>query len=330
MSTKRRTLSRTTTFLLVAVGLGLVAWGQGCSPSSDGYRCDATGCWECDGYGCKPVPPPTPTKCTGNSSCPQGQICTEKGCVVICQSDATCPKGTVCKSGTCLAPTDPVPTPLECTTKADCAGGACIGNKCVACGGTNGPCPCTRSADCTTGEVCSGGACTAASNTCKYSSECGAGKVCADGKCVGDCENGETCPSGTQCVKGACQPQAGGCTSNAQCAPTEKCVAGACAPSCTDSSTCGPGQFCDQGACVLDTRPTPSCTGQGQCGPDQQCVGGFCKYTCQTDLECKLIDARIGYCGQDKVCRSQSEAQPQCTLSADCPQGKICISNQCK
>lgn len=324
----------------IAMGLalssaGIVATAEGCGPSGGRYYCDNTGCWQCDGYGCTTVNPPSSNPCTGASGCAQNEVCTDKGCVTKCAVDTDCPKGTVCKSSQCVAPTSDQGTTEECTTKADCKGGTCVANKCVACGGTNGPCPCAATTDCNQGEVCSGKLCVGASSTCKYSSECGLGKVCADGQCVGDCSNGGACASGQVCVKGACapDPNAKKCTVPTDCPNDQTCAAGACVPKCSLANPCGNGTYCEQGACIPDTRPVPNCTKQTEatdCLVGQQCIGGFCKYTCGTDMDCKLIDARIGYCGLDKVCRTQGEAQAACTDSSQCKQGQSCISNQCK
>jgi hypothetical protein len=83
---------------------------------------------------------------------------------------------------------------------------------------------------------------------------------------------------------------------------------------------------------VPDTRPAqPNCTTDSNCQSDQKCEGGFCRYKCTTDAQCRQIDARIGYCStSDGVCRTQSEAHPQCTQKSDCPAGQDCIGNVCQ
>jgi len=108
-------------------------------------------------------------------------------------------------------------------------------------------------------------------------------------------------------------------------------VSNQCVPSCNNDTQCGNGKYCDQGACVVDTRPKPNCTDNSQCsGNNQQCVSGYCKYNCSTDKDCELIDSRIGYCGQDGVCRTQAEAHPQCKQKSDCSGAQDCIGNVCK
>jgi hypothetical protein len=89
------------------------------------------------------------------------------------------------------------------------------------------------------------------------------------------------------------------------------------------------GDYCDQGACVIDTRPKPNCTENSQCLSTEQCVSDYCRYTCKTDAQCSLIDARIPSCSGG-ICVSSSEANPQCTTQSDCATGQDCVSNQCE
>lgn len=337
-----RTFSKVTFGLFALLGVGVVAAEGGCGPGDTRYYCDSTGCFNCDGYGCSPVKPPVNNTCTGNKSCGAGEVCTTTGCVKQCPGgkDTECPQGTVCKANLCVAPTDPPPDPKQCTTKADCnSGEQCQGGKCVACGGSNGPCSCAVNTDCDAGQVCSGGICKSSSTVCKYSSECGAGKVCADGQCLVDCsKDAKVCAAGEICSpKGVCVLDKPECTTNTQCVGNANgpiCVAGKCSAQCGGSlPACQNGFYCEQGACVVDNRPKPNCTvNGGECGPNQQCVGGFCKYTCSDDNQCKLIDARIGFCGKDKVCRSFDEANAECFANSDCTganAGKSCVANKC-
>jgi len=305
-------LTRTAIALGALGGIGVMAL-DGCGPGDTKYYCDSSGCYNCDGYGCHPVTPPTPTKCSGASSCQQNQICTDQGCENICKADADCPQGDVCKSGLCVAATTNPGNPVICSTSSDC--------------GTN--------------QVCVGSGswakCVDKTNACTYSSECGGGKVCANGECLSDCSKGALCPEGTQCTKGVCEPTTGTqCTSDAQCGgSTPKCVNGSCEPACGGVSTaaCAANEVCENGACVPSTQPQPNC-GLG-CASNQQCIDGFCRYTCTTpdgnlSQSCELIDTRIGYCAKDSTCRDAQEAQAECLSGSDCTGGKICISNTCQ
>jgi hypothetical protein len=340
---------RTTGLLAALTMIGSLAW-TGCGPADDRYYCDDGGCYTCDGYRCTNVKPPTPQACTSNQSCGVGSICAESGCVKTCKTEGStseCDRGTVCKSGLCVAPGGDAGTTKECTTSAECGDGkVCTANKCVAATATDagvdakpvcagGPCACTTASDCANGDQCAGGVCTKPVNTCKFGSECETGKSCVNGQCVASCVDASTCGAGFTCTKGVCQPQPSSqCAGDGQCAaPTPKCVAGACVAACTTDPECGAGKYCNNGACATDTRPKTICsaTDSSACGTNQSCVNGFCKYTCSTDQGCKLIDARIGYCGVDKVCRTQAEAVPQCTKQADCTTaGQFCIDNVCK
>lgn len=315
--------------------IGAMVW-SGCGSNNERYYCDDTGCFQCDGYGCGTVTPPPSKSCTGAAGCPAGQVCTDQGlCQATCAATTDCAKGTVCKGGLCVAPavTD-AGTPKECTTTTDCTGGkVCIANHCQACGGTNGPCPCAANTDCANGQQCVAGACTDPKNICKYNSDCEAGKICENGQCVAGCT--DTCAPPATCVKGGCvTPPGNTCQLDSQCPTTApKCVGGNCVPACTTDSQCATGNYCNQGACVPDTRPKTNCNGDADCagsGAPQACVGGYCRYKCVGDKDCQIIDARIGFCAADLVCRTQTEAHPQCTTKSQCASGQDCISNVCR
>lgn len=323
----------------VLAALGAVVW-SGCGSDGDNrYYCDGAGCYECDAYGCSSVTPPSKQPCTGTASCPPGSVCTASGCTTTCSDAVPCPKGEVCKSGLCAAPATDPGAKKDCTTKADCGEGkACVAGACEACGGTSGPCPCSKTSDCSGGQECTAGKCTSPANTCTFSSECDGGKICADGQCLSSCE-ASPCTTGFACDKGVCKPisDSPGCTTDAQCtAEAPQCVQGACVKSCVGDPECGAGKFCDQGACTVDTRPKPNCTDDSQCGgtaaTPKKCLDGFCKYTCAAgnDAYCRTIDSRIGYCAKDLVCRTAAEANAECLSTAQCTDGKTCIGNVCR
>ncbi len=315
MSFSFRFVAPLATAALAATGVAILA--EGCGPGDTRYYCDSSGCYNCDGYGCHSVAPPSNTECTGNSQCAQNQICTSEGCTTVCKADTDCPQGDVCKSGLCVAPTSTTnPAPVVCTKDSDCgANQECVGTGAFA-------------------------KCEDKSNVCQYSSQCGAGKDCANGECLTDCSQGETCPTGTTCEQGVCEPSSNQCTSDAQCSgSTPKCEQGQCVAACdpnANPSTCSSGYVCENGACVIDTQPTPNCgNGGAQCLATQECLDGFCRYTCNTpngqiSQPCELIDNRIGYCAKDGTCRDAAEAQAQCLEASDCASGQSCISNTCQ
>ena len=79
--------SRFSAMALAAV-TGVIVWSSGCGSGDERYYCDNTGCYSCDGYGCRNVNPPSNSPCTGNTSCPSGSVCTDTGCVQTCSADS--------------------------------------------------------------------------------------------------------------------------------------------------------------------------------------------------------------------------------------------------
>ncbi len=326
---------RTASIVGALAALGVLVWSGCGSGSETRYYCDGDGCYNCDAYGCAKVTPPSKSPCTGDSSCAPGSVCTTAGCALVCSDGVACPSGEVCIGGLCGAPGTTPAQKKQCTTKSDCpAGNACVSGSCQACGGSSGPCPCETAAECDQGMQCVDKACTPAENACRFSSECEQGKICADGQCLTSCSEEAPCGDGFTCDKGVCQPTGTECTTPQQCpAEAPACVSGHCAKTCGDDPECGEGKYCNQGACVVDTRPKPNCTTDEQCGgtaaTPKKCIGGYCKYTCETDLYCRTIDSRIGYCAVDKVCRTAAEANAECFSPSDCENGKACIDNKC-
>ena len=323
---------------MTSAGLAGLVWlifTAGCGPVSERYYCDDMGCYFCDGNGCVDVASPIPASCTGNRSCTSGTVCTSAGCLSTCTASASCPQGTVCKAERCLAPKAPVPVSKDCSSFRDCSKNTtCRAETCVPCGGTSGPCPCDTGADCGVDTVCAAGLCTSSRDACKYASECAVGSTCADGQCVVSCTS--ACPSGFSCVDGVCTTvPVATCPADEPCPSiAPNCVLRQCVGSCTQDADCAAGQFCNQGVCLSDTRPKPNCVTdqscQGSSGPTRACVAGYCKYRCVSNGTCASIDARIAYCAMDGVCRSASEANPQCTWSGDCSGGLRCIDNACR
>lgn len=322
----RLSFARVSAALAMLGGLSLLWSAPGCGPGDTSYKCDSTGCFECDGYGCKEVPTPTITPCAfaGDSACSSGTVCTELGCLKTCATDDACEKGLVCKKGLCTPPTITGVTPITCGASTDCsklgAGALCVDGACVA------------------APKCEGTSC-----TCKYSSDCGDGRICVDSKCATSCSASDPCPSGFDCSdKGYCvegKPVCGTAAAGAACPSGKKCVDGHCTAGCATDDQClgadgkpDPTQRCVGGACIPDTRTDPKCAGDAQCSTgSQKCVDGFCRYTCTTDATCKAIDNRIGTCSPSElICRSAEDLAAKCKSKSDCPTDKSCVDGQCK
>lgn len=324
----------------LAVAL-LLSASTGCTVTAgERYDCGPGGCESCDGYGCSPVEAPAKAACTSDRSCEVGAVCTSLGCAVPCASSDACPRGEVCTDGTCQAPGAAGVARVECSTREECGASAtCAEHRCVACGGDLGPCPCTSADECEGGSACVAGSCIPGGDACTFGSECGEGRSCVDGACYAECKDG-ACDGGAVCKGGACipEPAAAACSASTPCADEgATCVAGACVAKCGGQveGECGDGRYCVDGACILDTRPKTNCTIDEDCnvtsgGPARRCLGGFCKYRCSDDTACRRIDARIGYCADDRVCRSDIEAHAECFGPAECDGGRSCVDNRCR
>jgi hypothetical protein len=304
---------------------------QGCSSAGQSeYRCDTTGCFECNGDACTPIPGPTVTPCSlpDDPSCPAGTKCTDLGCLGPCKADADCPRGTVCRGkdasgvGFCAAPTGKDPTILTCTFAKDCgaSGKACIDGKCV------------DDKGCTAGAAC----------LCKYSSDCGDGRICVDSSCTHRCDATTPCPSGEKCGPlGTCvadeKPTCGSADGGATCKSGEHCFDGHCTGGCAVDGDCktatgarDPGLRCVGGACAANDAPVTTCTGASECDSTQKCVDGFCRWLCSTNDECRAHDARFGACAPaEGICREPTDLLAKCTTKAECA-GKDCVDGQCK
>ncbi|WP_394837365.1 hypothetical protein LVJ94_10700 [Pendulispora rubella] len=207
----------------------------------------------------------------------------------------------------------------------------CDGYGCSGSGGGNGG-PIDASTNTDAGKIDSGKD-DAGSPQCEFPGDCPNGKSCVNGQCLPTCKEdaGNTCGNGYKCVKGVCQPEPGQpqCNVDKDCSEagnTPKCRGGRCVQACDPANPkCPDGQVCDQGgACVPDTGPKPNCTATdlSKCRANQSCVNGFCRYPCDNSETCRLIDARLSYCGTDKVCHLQCQQS--------CPSPQTCIDGACK
>lgn len=354
--------------VLLAVGL----WGLasvslvGCNNES--RYCDDTGCYFCDGLGCRLVNPPTRPTCDCPSECSMsGSTCTTLGCTQTCSATggAMCPDGTTCRSGLCLGPREPLPTTNSCvcthstdcvanrvcvldvrgagqcmtgcTTSATGAGTHCaVGSSCV-----NGGCQpdpdqvgCnTTTRPCGSLSTCIDGTCRPNTQICVFSTECGAAHACVNQVCTTGCSASNPCAGTATCgADGFCHetiPPITGCGTNADCAARQTCVDGRCFAGCTVDSDCPTGDYCDGGVCRLDTRTNPGCGNGRPCAAGSVCHNGACRSPCTQDAQCPLFDVQTNFCIQ-MVCATTNEATSNCASAADCMAGQSCVDGNCR
>lgn len=306
------------------------AWLSACSCGEE-TRCDDTGCYVCDGVGCRPIDPPGRETCEGDFACVDS-VCTTIGCAETCEITADCGEGLICRGGYCVHPDedDPVATPGDCVRSDDCnaSGLSCVDGLC-----TVDPLACDGDADCGNAKRCIDGQCREASDLCQFNYECEGG-TCVDGQCLAACSEMGTCPPGQECniEAGRCEPltpPTGQCEADDDCGEGGRCIDSTCYDACSDDSACGEGRYCRDTICVPDTRPRPFCIDDSECngGP---CVGGVCRTTCETATECRRFDNQFTEC-EGNYCVTNSEFTSDCAISADCgDENKVCIDGICR
>lgn len=321
---------RVALFALAALG---AAAASGCA--QEDYYCDASGCYRCDGVGCRLLEPPTRPMCHGDWECAAPTVCTTLGCAAECVADGDCPEGTVCRTGLCAAPQEPPPVvnPGTCTRNADCADASlvCQDGVCVV-----APTPaCSATDACPSGQSCVAGTCIVNTETCQFSFECGADHLCVNQLCTTSCAAGAACGVGETCdaASGTCvvtPPVTGVCTNDAACGAGRVCLDSSCYDGCTTDATCGAGRYCAAGVCRPDTRPHPFCASDADCAPGRPCIGGVCRTPCDTSATCAMFDVQFNFCGADSYCLTTNEVTTDCHAAADCTAGQACIDGICR
>jgi hypothetical protein len=337
------------------VGALLLSSLAGC-PNQEYSECDDSGCYYCDGLGCRDAAPPERASCDCAHPCGASSTCTDLGCTLECETEADCLSGTTCREGLCLGfvsrgvretstavscacpCTDPglicrdatcVP---GCETSDDCQaenpGYVCLDGTCTPtitpeCDATT---PCRSPLECVAGE------CRAPSDTCQFSSECGAGRVCVNQQCTTACGLDNPCPTGAMCTDGFCvvtPPPVDECVVNADCGEGEICRDGSCYDECALDADCGAGRYCQEGRCRLDTRPRPTCSDSRPCASGSVCLNGTCRIPCTTAPQCAAFDVQYNFC-LDMLCATSNEATSDCAAQADCNADQSCIDGICR
>ena len=149
--------------MTAALAALLGAGGAGCGTASRSDYCDDSGCYSCDGYGCRMV---------GPSARPVDAGCT---------SDNECGSGAYCSQGACLLDTSPKP---NCIDDRGCASQT---QRCV-----EGYCRylCTNDRQCQQVDarigICAAGYCHAAAEigrACTHAADCAPAQSCVDNVC---------------------------------------------------------------------------------------------------------------------------------------------------
>jgi hypothetical protein len=116
----------------------------------------------------------------------------------------------------------------------------------------------------------------------------------------------------------------------ASCGPCRRCRKGRCTPK-SDGTACGSGTICQGGACVCPDE----CCGDADCGRGGTCLANAscavgCDFSGQLDCrgDCLCSPTVEGpfqcFARVEDFC-----AFPSCTSTADCLQGRACLSFAC-
>ncbi|MBW2736110.1 MAG: hypothetical protein JRH20_27305 [Deltaproteobacteria bacterium] len=288
------------------------------------YFCDDTGCYRCTAEGC--TFPDQRDWCSYGEPCPYdeagvpgddgGLVTPDAGPVgpTTCRLTAECGTGYVCIEGSCTVGRTPCASNESCGSGAYCNDGACKDSElCVAhddCAAKLGEgFVCDERGSCVPG--------TPPPKSCTSTGECGSDGLCVDalcGSCEGDCGGGLTCEF------------------QVHCGDERSCVDGRCTSTCQTKADCGSAQVCQTNLCLL---PTEQCVADSDCGSGQACVDQVCYVDCTPTGSC---DALGDVCSGTitvgertlRVCRPDTVAALECTLSKDCGGSEQCVNGVCR
>ncbi len=243
-------MERAATLSLLLFALGLLL--MGCK--ADNYFCDSSGCYVCDGLGCRSASPEeNPDSCADTSACVEGSLCTAGICRPddsVCQFNYECGSGRVCADGRCTE---------SCSVDGDCAGE----------------------------QLCADGYCAAPlviTGVCEIDDDCLGGEVCRASACVQGCGADADCDDGDFCDAGACRlddrPLPPVCAEDTDCREGRACREGVCRTPCADDLDCQlvdvHFRYCIADLCVTENEVTTDCQTTSDCVGAELCVDGVC------------------------------------------------------
>jgi hypothetical protein len=207
--------------------LGLLALVfTGCA-QEDSY-CDETGCYQCDGLGCRPVVPPgRETTCQFNYECGANRVCRNEQCLSECDASNPCPDGSSCSAaGICIDD-----APETCASDEACDGEqVCIAGECRD--------ECAVDSDCGDERYCASGVCRVDDRPrpfCTSDAQCRSGNPCVGGVCRTPCERSNDClrydVQFSVCQEGFCvtsNEATSDCSTRADCNGNQSCIDGIC------------------------------------------------------------------------------------------------------
>jgi hypothetical protein len=269
--------------------------------------------------------------------------------------------GTICDGEKCVYANQP--SGADCGCDSVCAGGHCVGWKCV---------ECVYDSHCGGGEKCENNNCVnSCTPNCNWK-ECGSdgcGGSCGTCNsftpyCVSDwcmeCTSDYHCPTDEYIGTKTCsenlvkqtyrnyfcyKPSSGEYTCEnldtsktvETCLSGETCLGGSCIIDCSITSNCGvencwgSGTICDGEKCVYANQPI----GAG-CGCDSVCASGNCDtwgtWKCVEDGSLCSSEIKCGTsCGTDKICNGANDCitLSSTSLGSDCGCNQACESGKC-
>ena len=310
----------------------------------DGARlCTEDGLSECD------AAIPGPEVCNGvdddcngsidESTCDDGNPCTEDTCAgadgcqhtpltgTECLDGTACTQADLCQDGECVG------TPLNCDDGNGCTDDSCEADK--GCVYTPNFADCDDGDACTLADTCKDGVCVSGTSL-----SCDNGNPCTDDACGptgcthtpnnAPCDDGNACTTDDVC-------QNGGCTSAAllNCDDDNGCTTDTCNPAvgcetlfnelpCDDGSLCTVGDVCTDGACTVGALSLP-CDDGNPCTNDGCDALAGCQFTANTDEcddqnDCTVSDVCSGGSCLGEGSKACDDGNP-CTVDSCLPNG---------